>query len=60
MRSETKPSFHSSIYRQCSAGKSILEPIEDINIGFTEDIDAIGAAHNLLSAILNNQGRLHG
>lgn len=57
---ETEPSFHSSMYRQCSAGKPVAEPVEGINIRFTGGIDAVGAAHNLLSAILENQRRLHG
>jgi len=48
------------MYRQCSAGKPVAEPVEGINIRFTGGIDAVGAAHNLLSAILENQRRLHG
>lgn len=35
-------------------GKAILEPEERINLHFTGDLHAIGAAHNLLAAILDN------
>lgn len=35
-------------------GRSTVEPSLDINMRFTGDIDAIGAAHNLLSAMLDN------
>ncbi len=35
-------------------GKSTVEPMQEINLRFTGDIDAIGAAHNLLSAMLDN------
>ena len=35
-------------------GKSTVEPMQDINMRFTGDIDAIGAAHNLLAAMLDN------
>lgn len=35
-------------------GKSTVEPMENINMGFTGDIEAIGAAHNLLAAMLDN------
>jgi len=35
-------------------GKATVEPSEEINLGFTGDIHAVGAAHNLLSALLDN------
>jgi formate--tetrahydrofolate ligase len=35
-------------------GKSTVEPMEEINMRFTGDIDAISAAHNLLAAMLDN------
>jgi formate--tetrahydrofolate ligase len=35
-------------------GYSQVVPMEDINLHFTGDIHAIGAAHNLLSAMLDN------
>ncbi len=35
-------------------GKSTVEPMQDINMRFTGDIDAIGAAHNLLAAMLDS------
>jgi formate--tetrahydrofolate ligase len=35
-------------------GKSTVEPMADINMGFTGDIEAIGAAHNLLATMLDN------
>jgi formate--tetrahydrofolate ligase len=35
-------------------GKSTVEPMADINMRFTGDIDAVGAAHNLLAALLDN------
>ncbi|MGA2625814.1 MAG: formate--tetrahydrofolate ligase [Candidatus Bathyarchaeia archaeon] len=35
-------------------GKSTVEPMQDINMRFTGDIDAISAAHNLLAAMLDN------
>jgi formate--tetrahydrofolate ligase len=35
-------------------GRSTVEPMEDINLRFTGDIDAIGAAHNLLASMLDN------
>jgi len=35
-------------------GHSQVLPMEDINLHFTGDIHAVGAAHNLLAAILNN------
>jgi formate--tetrahydrofolate ligase len=35
-------------------GKATVEPMQDINMGFTGDIDAVTAAHNLLSAMLDN------
>lgn len=35
-------------------GKTIVEPADDINLHFTGDIHAIGAAHNLISAVLDN------
>lgn len=35
-------------------GKSTVEPMHDINLRFTGDIDAVGASHNLLSAMLDN------
>lgn len=36
-------------------GKSQLIPLVDINLHFTGDIHAVGSAHNLLSAFLDNQ-----
>src|SRR5437016_10674365 len=41
-------------------GRAQLAPMEDINLHFTGDMHAIGAAHNLLAAMLDNhltQGR---
>ncbi len=35
-------------------GRSTVEPMQDINLRFTGDIDAVGASHNLLSAMLDN------
>jgi len=35
-------------------GRSTVEPMQDINLRFTGDIDAIGASHNLLAAMLDN------
>lgn len=35
-------------------GKARLEPMEDININFTGDIHAVGQAHNLLAAFVDN------
>ncbi|MDA4123295.1 MAG: formate--tetrahydrofolate ligase [Thaumarchaeota archaeon] len=35
-------------------GRCTVEPMQDINLGFTGDIDAIGAAHNLLAAMVDN------
>ena len=35
-------------------GKTIVEPTDDINLHFTGDIHAISAAHNLVSAVLDN------
>ena len=36
-------------------GYSQVIPMEDINLHFTGDLHAIGAAHNLLAALLDNQ-----
>jgi len=35
-------------------GKSTVEPMHEINMGLTGDIDAVGTAHNLLAAMLDN------
>ena len=35
-------------------GKSTVEPMQDINMRLTGDIDAVSAAHNLLAAMLDN------
>ena len=35
-------------------GRSTVEPMQDINMRFTGDIDAVSAAHNLLAAMLDN------
>ncbi|HIJ00618.1 MAG: formate--tetrahydrofolate ligase [Candidatus Methanomethylophilaceae archaeon] len=35
-------------------GRAQVHPVTDINLHFTGDIHAVGAAHNLLSAILEN------
>jgi formate--tetrahydrofolate ligase len=35
-------------------GKSTVEPMQDINMGFTGDINALGVAHNLLAAVIDN------
>jgi formate--tetrahydrofolate ligase len=35
-------------------GQATVEPAEMINLGFTGDLHAAAAAHNLLSALLNN------
>src|SRR5947208_3183690 len=36
-------------------GRSVLVPAEDINLHFTGDFHAVTAAHNLLSALLDNE-----
>lgn len=36
-------------------GRATVEPLQEINLGFTGDIDAVGSAHNLLSALLDNE-----
>ena len=38
----------------CGGGMAQVVPMEDINLHFTGDIHAIGAANNLLAAILDN------
>ncbi|MCK6526087.1 formate--tetrahydrofolate ligase [Myxococcota bacterium] len=38
----------------CGGGRSMVEPMEDINLHFTGDIHAITAAHNLLAAGVDN------
>jgi formate--tetrahydrofolate ligase len=35
-------------------GKATVEPMQEINMGFTGDIEAVGTAHNLLAAVLDN------
>ncbi len=35
-------------------GKATVEPGQDINMGFTGDIDKVATAHNLLAAIVDN------
>jgi formate--tetrahydrofolate ligase len=35
-------------------GRSTVEPSAEINLGFTGDIHAVAASHNLLSALLDN------
>jgi formate--tetrahydrofolate ligase len=35
-------------------GNSALEPMEDVNMRLTGDIDAITSAHNLLAAVIDN------
>ncbi len=35
-------------------GYAQVVPMEDINLHFTEDFHAIGGAHNLLSALIDN------
>jgi len=35
-------------------GRSTVEPSDEINLGFTGDIHAVAAAHNLLSALVDN------
>ena len=35
-------------------GKSTVEPSDEINLGFTGDIHAVAAAHNLLTALIEN------
>ncbi len=35
-------------------GRSTVEPSSEINFGFTGDIHAVGAAHNLLAALVDN------
>ncbi|MCI4345769.1 MAG: formate--tetrahydrofolate ligase [Thermoplasmata archaeon] len=37
------------------SGRTRLEPFEEINLGLTGDIEAVTAAHNLLSAMTDNQ-----
>ena len=38
----------------CGSGYSQILPMEDINLHFTGDIHAIGTAHNLLAAMVDN------
>ncbi len=38
----------------CGGGYSQVVPMEDINLHFTGDIHAVGAAHNLLSAMVDS------
>ncbi len=38
----------------CGGGYAQVLPMEDINLHFTGDIHAVGAAHNLLAAIVDN------
>ncbi len=35
-------------------GKSTVEPMQDVNMRLTGDIDAVGTCHNLLAAVLDN------
>jgi formate--tetrahydrofolate ligase len=35
-------------------GRSTVEPMQEINLRLTGDIDAVGAAHNLLAAMVDN------
>ncbi len=35
-------------------GRSTVEPSDEINLGFTGDIHAVAAAHNLLAALIDN------
>jgi formate--tetrahydrofolate ligase len=35
-------------------GKATVEPMQEINLRFTGDIDAVGAGHNLLAAMVDN------
>lgn len=35
-------------------GRSTVEPMQEINLRFTGDIDAVATAHNLLAAMLDN------
>ncbi|HYB03695.1 MAG TPA: formate--tetrahydrofolate ligase [Nitrososphaerales archaeon] len=35
-------------------GRATVEPMQEINLRFTGDIDAIGASHNLLAAMVDN------
>jgi formate--tetrahydrofolate ligase len=35
-------------------GRATVEPMQEINLRFTGDIDAVGAAHNLLAAMVDN------
>ncbi|MBI3323427.1 MAG: formate--tetrahydrofolate ligase [Candidatus Omnitrophica bacterium] len=39
----------------CGSGFSQILPMDDINLHFTGDIHAIGTAHNLLAAMVDNQ-----
>ena len=39
----------------CGSGYSQILPMEDINLHFTGDIHAVGTAHNLLAAMVENQ-----
>ncbi len=38
----------------CGGGYAQVVPMEDINLHFTGDIHAVGAAHNLLAAMVDN------
>ncbi len=39
----------------CGSGRAQILPMDDINLHFTGDIHAVGTAHNLLAAMVENQ-----
>ncbi|MCM8811966.1 MAG: formate--tetrahydrofolate ligase [Candidatus Omnitrophica bacterium] len=43
----------------CGSGRAQILPMDDINLHFTGDIHAVGTAHNLLAALVENHV-LHG
>ncbi|HIA00331.1 MAG TPA: formate--tetrahydrofolate ligase, partial [Myxococcales bacterium] len=43
----------------CGGGRSQVLPMEEINLHFTGDLHAITSAHNLLSAMLDNNLHFH-
>ena len=45
---------HLDVYKRQGGGYSQVLPMEDINLHFTGDIHAVGSAHNLLAAMVEN------
>ena len=53
-RAQPWPVFWDERRRSPGGGYAQVVPMEDINLHFTGDMHAIGVAHNLLSAMLDN------